>query len=241
MWLKRTLLAFVLAALSLVVSAQTLPDDEPLTTGAAIGGGVFVSPVVAGPPPSTTTWDPVQKNSNVVLSNGNLTASSGTTATNISGRETITITTGQKIYGEFTATAVNTGNSVIGVINGSFGFANGHYVGADTNGIGLLPGGGVLYNNAIPATFNAYVQGDVVSMAVDFAGGLIWWRVNSGNWNNSGAANPATGVGGQTIGVTGDLYWAYALIYDGATQNAFTGKFSAPFSFTVPVGFSGQP
>jgi len=237
----RTFLAFLLTTLAFAVSAQTLPDGGSLVAVPSIGGGVYTGTVAAGPPPSTTTWDTVNKNANVVLSNGNLTASSGTATTaNTSGRGSQTITTGQKIYGEFTAT-VNTGNSLIGVVNASFSFANFNYLGIDTNGIGLLPSGGVLYNNGIPASYSGFTTGDVISVAVDFNAGLMWWRINAGNWNNSGAANPATGVGGQTIGVTGNLFWAYGLIYDGATQNAFIGKFSSPFTFSVPAGFSGQP
>ena len=242
MWLKRTLIALLLATASLVAHAQSLPDGGPLGAAPFIGSG-FSTAIAAGspPPPVGTTWSTTNKNSNVVLSNSNLTASSGTATTaNTAGREDQSITTGQKIYGEFTATT-NTGNSLIGVVNASFSFADFNYLGIDTNGIGLLPSGAVLYNNGVPATFAAFTTGDVVSMAVDFNAALIWWRVNSGNWDNSALANPATGVGGQAIGITGDLFWAYGLIYDGGTQNAFVGKFSTPFSLAVPVGFSGQP
>jgi hypothetical protein len=78
----------------------------------------------------------------------------------------------------------------------------------------------------------------VLCIAVDYSNGTVWWRTNGGNWNNDPSANPSTNIGGQTIGVTGALFWAYG--FGSGTNYSAIAKFTAPFTYTPPPGFTGQ-
>jgi hypothetical protein len=86
------------------------------------------------------------------------------------------------------------------------------------------------------------VVNDVVCTAVDLTAGLIWFRRNAGNWNGSGTANPATGVGGVNYA----QYWSsvismygfapYAFMF--GTNDQMTLNFGdTAFAQAVPSGF----
>ena len=56
------------------------------------------------------------------------------------------------------------------------------------------------------------------------------------DWNNSGTANPATGVGGISSGVAGPYY---ASASSSSASTSYTANFGASaFSFTMPSGFT---
>src|SRR4029077_13475902 len=69
------------------------------------------------------------------------------------------------------------------------------------------------------------VSGDVIGVAVDFTNHLAWFRRNSGNWNNDGTANPATGVGGITIAA--GSYAPTVGFGAGGSARTTTGNFGA--------------
>ena len=193
----------------------------------------------SGTPP-VSTWDPVDLNANIVLSGGDLDAASGTAAANQNycGRNTLAISTGDKKYTEIEVTALDPSPMILGIVNATFPFNDGHYLGIDTDGTALAPDGSVYYDNGVVASFDPYVQGDVIGIAVDFDAGLIWWQFNGSDWNADPSADPATGTGGHAIPLTGDAHWAYDLNYDGATQASITMHVT-PYDFTVPTGFTG--
>ena len=67
----------------------------------------------------------------------------------------------------------------------------------DPRQLAWLPGGTVyLPNGNSVGTANAWGAGDWTEWAVDFTNHEIWLRVNGGNWNNNGSADPDTNVGG---------------------------------------------
>lgn len=77
--------------------------------------------------------------------------------------------------------------------------------------------------------------------AVDIDNELIWMRVGSGNWNNSGSADPATGVGGLTItpvwnGASNRLLWPGC--NNGNTAASSLYLKSADFAQAVPSGYA---
>jgi SPRY domain len=198
----------------------------------------------AGVTPSAVTWDPSFKNANLTLSGGNLIATGGAlTFQFTSALSTGSITAGKKKYFEVTVTANGStaGTFGVGVGNASTQLGNNQYLGLDLNSIGAYDNGNVFMNATQIATVAPFATGSVVCTAVDFTAGLIWWRTNNGNWNNSSTANPATGTGGISIGAAGTLSPAIALYYDGVTLDVATGNFSSSTSFTPPAGFSTFP
>jgi hypothetical protein len=75
-------------------------------------------------------------------------------------------------------------------------------------------------------------------VAVDIGAQLIWLRKGAaGNWNNSGAANPATAVGGLSFaGITGAVFPAVSAQFSSAeTIKINTGQ--EPFVGARPTGF----
>jgi hypothetical protein len=179
-----------------------------------------------------TTWSTTDKTASVTLSNGNLTA---TTITVAQGLRAADRQASGKFYLEFT---MNTTNSAtyIGLvgINTTLGISTTVAPSAVVNINGTIS----VDNVSTGIQLGVRSSGDVYGVAVDLSNRLIWFRVApSGNWNNSAAASPGTGVGG--IGITGGLGlplypWAY---FNGA-GNIVANFGDSAFSGTVPSGFT---
>jgi hypothetical protein len=180
--------------------------------------------------PAATHWNPANKTAAFALDSTFLIATSSAIATAAATRSMTGLT-----YFEITATTL-TGTLSIGFVNRSYNMASGTILGTDNNGLGFKSSGAVVLNNATLSTIQTYAQGDVVCVAVDIANRLVWFRTNGGNWNNSGAANPATGVGGIDYSSMslGALLPAIGCSVTGAV---LTGKFTSGFAQTAPSGF----
>lgn len=179
---------------------------------------------------AATTFDPSNKTAAFTLSGGNLVATSSAIATAAATR----VMTGPT-YFEVTATTL-TGTLSIGFVNRSYNMASGTILGTDNNGLGFKSTGAVVLNNVTLSTIQTYAQGDVVCVAVDIANRMVWFRTNGGNWNNSGTANPATGVGGIDYS-TMNLGALFPAISCSITGAVLTGKFTSGFAQTAPSGF----
>jgi hypothetical protein len=188
---------------------------------------------------------------NVTLSGGNLVATNTTGASNDCGARVPTaMQNSGKFYFEAKVTA---------------------FVGGTANGVGIAPattapnnnyadltgstsgwnsiqfsGGGVFSNGSLvsPASLGARSNGDVIGLAVDLDNRMMWFRVApSGNWNNSGTANPATNTGG--VAIPAGALGPFCNFGGGgsAANNITTLNFGAStFSGAVPSGFtSGWP
>jgi hypothetical protein len=136
----------------------------------------------------------------------------------------------------------------VGIGSTSYGPAYTTALGFDTTrfGAGLYTTGIVKYNNGNAATANSYTNGDTVCVAVDLAAKLIWFKVihlgTAGNWNNSGTANPATGVGGASLGGLAGGPWYPAVSHwfntDNVTANFGGGAYAiVTAGGAVPSGF----
>lgn len=177
-----------------------------------------------------TTWDANNKSSTEALSGGNLVATSSGVGT-VSATRLMTGPT----YFEVTPTTL-TGTVAVGLVNRSYNMASGTILGTDNNGIGYKSSGAVVLNNVTLSTIATYAAGNIIGVAVDLQNRLVWFRVGTGNWNNSATANPATGSGGidySTMALT-SLFPAAGGNATGAVMTAaFTG-----FTNTAPSGFS---
>ena len=116
--------------------------------------------------------------------------------------------------------------------------------GADDNSVGLGQQGYYYFNDSATSTdWNLdnpnWVQGDYIDVAVDMVAKKFWVRVNGGNWNNNGSANPATNTGGYTIDQNiidnGPVYPAITLASFNYIQ---TYDFQQTAQYAVPSGFT---
>jgi hypothetical protein len=218
-----------LAALIAVLSLFVLSAPHAQFNGCSAG---FCNPPSASsPPPSTTTFNPAQTAATITLSNGNLTATANSNSGAANTRSISCHSTG-KFYAEFTI-GTSTGGGTLGIGIADNGELS--WLGSGTHSVAMYDGGQVYYADATTTTYNSFAATNIVSMAVDVGGGLEWWRVGSGNWNNSGSANPATGAGGFSATLSGTIC---AAVEEEATTNAVTANFGATsYAQSVPAGF----
>ena len=189
---------------------------------------------------TTVTWDSATAAAQVTFSNANLTLSSTATDNGwYTARASASYSTG-KFYLE---TAITT-NLASGLGTWSFGVANASQ--SQVNYLGSSSGTGLAYypNNGgiLPSgTIQSGSVGQTVCVAYDFANKNVWFRIGSGNWNNSSTADPATNTGGVSFSaITGPYYPAFGLDAVSGSQGSTTTKFGATaFSFSLPSGFSG--
>jgi hypothetical protein len=186
--------------------------------------------------PAYTSWNPLDVNA-VTLSNNNLTAVSTAGVGGVRGLQSLT---SGKYYWECRLSPLvgNTGGIGIGLATSNLAGGAGNVGGAGIMRLSSI----IKINGTILASAGDMPPGSIVGMAIDFTAALIWFRVTpSGNWNLSGTANPATGVGGLSISsIAGPLFpmFTSANTGDGAVAN-FGGS---AFNGAVPSGFtSGWP
>jgi hypothetical protein len=184
---------------------------------------------------ANTTWNPSDI-INATLSNGNLTI----TNNGLGGAaRAIDKQISGKWYWEATL--------VIGGSSDGVGFATmpAPLGNSSWPGTVLLSQGGAIFLNGAQQTswgsFGTIANGSVICMAIDLTNQLAWFRLGAaGNWNNTAAANPATGAYGiniQSIAGIGVPVYPYAFVWAGGQQ--FTANFgNIAFTGLVPSGFT---
>jgi hypothetical protein len=230
--METTMRKLLLIALAAVVFAIVSPASAQFN-GCPAGFCAVGAPSGGGG--GTTTWNPADKSAQIVLSNGNLTITNGGSLNLVGGRAIASHSSG-KFYFEHTVLATNS-NDQLGFGNATESLGS---VGQSTNSVGwkFLSGGAVQINGSTIGTAAGGVAvSDVLSAAVDFTGKLIWFRVNAGNWNNSGTANPATGTGGFSLStLAAGPYFPQADV-DGASSSYTSNFGGSTYAQTVPAGF----
>lgn len=169
-------------------------------------------------PPETNAWDPDATDG--TLSNSNRTTTGGTVAYGSAKFDA-------KEYAEVKLDVVTDASDGAGLFGGIA-----YFVGTDGEVHTSLGDPGV--------NIGSFGQGDVICIAVDAPNVKYWFRVNNGNWNGSGTANPATGAGGLAL-ITGDTplpVWFNAGGAGGTSDVATINADSANFAFTPPSGFA---
>lgn len=214
------------------VSPAIAPGTINITVTTAGGTSIAGAPSQFTGLITPTTWNPSDKTASVTLSNNNLTAS--TTASPGAGRGIAGFSSG-KYYWEAVYTTVVQFNGGVGLSpagalpsgmdsSGSMGVGGSYHIyinGADYLGIALAG------------------SGNLVCFAVDLGAQLFWSRLGaSGNWNNSGTANPATGTGGISISALSRPLFPMFAVTSGASQNLTANFGASSFTGTVPSGFA---
>lgn len=184
------------------------------------------------------TWNPADKNSQIELSNGNLTATRTEAFTNsyATVRAVVPRSSG-KYYFEVRIDAGTTGPyACVGVCTSAQSLSA--YIGDAANGWSYYQETGNKVTNGTNSSFGAsYTTGDVIGVAFDAGTGKVWFGKN-GVWQGSG--DPASGTGEAFSGLSGAIYPALSL-YTGTTtpRHAGTARFKASdFSYTPPSGFA---
>jgi len=206
-------------------TGPTGPTGAPGTAG---GAGPTGS---TGPSVILSNWNPLDKSAGITLSNSNLTAQNTSGASGV--RSTNSYTTG-KLYFEITHdVAGNNGNTCSGVATAAAGLGTPFF-----GNVGVRCTDGVVIANASTvATLGAVTVGSTLCFALDLVNLQMWARLNGGNWNNSGTADPATNTGGFSVSFFTAPVFAWVSFGDLiAVQTADFG--ATAFKFSMPSGFS---
>lgn len=197
---------------------EVIVDEEPV---------VAVSYAVFNPLTATDTE----------LTNGDLTArhSSISGATGAKVRATDAKFTG-KFYVEMTVDTTGGNFSAFGIMLAIATFSD--FVFFNQKGLGIILNGQIFTNGVGGANIGALSNGDVIAFAIDIDNALGWIRKSpSGDWNDDGGADPASGTGGFDLDVGG---WLPVTAWDFDTEDAqVTANFGASsFVGAVPTGFT---
>lgn len=182
--------------------------------------------------PSTTTWNPADKDASITLSAGNLTATKASGSGFCGVRAVASASTGKK-YWELTWTSVTAGLCMVGIADGTWNLTA-NFLGQAAGSIGWTTSATIF---GASGSADSWTAGDVLSIALDIGGALIWFRRNaSARWNASGSADPATGTGGiSTSSVATPMFAAASL---DATGDIVTANFGgSAYNLAAPSGF----
>lgn len=169
------------------------------------------------------------------LSNGGLTATRTAQVQVYGGAHSTSFKSSGKYYFEF-LNNTDLKPETWGIMNTLATYTN---MGNDSTNCFYVYYGGGIWSNGTDLTIplGAIRIGERACFAIDLTARLGWIRRQGGNWNNSGTANPATGVGGAVIG-PGSFAPATAF-GSGTVGTNTTANFGATaFTFTVPSGFT---
>lgn len=181
-----------------------------------------------------TTWNSLDKEATVTLSNGDLTAATSNVSSSIIYRDVRGVAgkSSGKWYFEILIDAVRTPSStLIGLASTSQSLAN--FPGLDAQGIGYYSADGNVYSNNASAGVGAtYTAGDIVMIAWD-AGTHSFWFGKNGTWNVSGS--PSSGANAITVfNPGGSIYPIFGAPGDSVSRVTLI---TTP-TYTIPSGFS---
>lgn len=204
---------------------------------------------------AATTWNP-SDNSNLTLSNGNLTANDETTQSNwqsIRSTNSPGKTSG-KWHIEFSASGSSgiSGNWAIAFADSSEPLTNSNIGTSGTHALYFVLSGsnGQIHVFQNSVELNSYTltwaNGDVFAMEIDVTNALVWLQdvTQASGWTNSAltnfTGNPATGVGGTSITAasTGGIMALFSGFFLGTnvvicTVNPTTATTAVSSGFTI--------
>lgn len=177
--------------------------------------------------------NPFDKSPNITLSNGNLTATNTTTATQSDIRITTPVVLADpKKYFEIHIDNSTGVGVLLALLGGDLSTSN------NANILTYNTNGGVFFNGQISPGLPSYATGNTVSIAIDMLNLRLASRINGGNWNGNVANDPAVGfIDLSGAGRFSTVNAVYPGIGIGSLTGAVTMIFSG-FSFAVPTGYS---
>jgi hypothetical protein len=191
------------------------PNNISVTAGTTYDA-MIDSPTLSAAASNYCVLNPLQKSSNVTLSNANLTWSTSGASTKV--LSTIGMSSG-KYYCEFTMASDN-GN--YGIATAQTGISGTNYLGNDANGWCYAMDGNKYTNDSGAAYGATYTSGDIIGVAFDADNGTLAYFKNG--------VSQGTAFTGLT---SGPYFFA-----QGADPSAGSVNFGQrPFSYTPPTGF----
>ncbi len=164
-----------------------------------------------------STWNPLDKNANLALSNGNLTATSGVNNNYKSIRSTVSVTSGKWYWEYVFAGAVR----MSGVANSSASLSN--FIGSDADGWGYFQDGDK-YNNGSGSAYGASYTTETIGIALDMDGGSVTMYKDN------------VSQGTMFTGITGTIFAAMSIDTNGTAMTANFG--ATALTYSPPGGFN---
>ncbi|MFD1627643.1 SPRY domain-containing protein [Azospirillum griseum] len=187
---------------------------------------------------SSEMWSSSDKETNLTLANGNLTASvSGSTMQ--SGRAGVALSGKRYFEVRLDAAAPSGLSAIIGIATATVVFSNNWGLAAASGSAGFASDTGQKLTNSTGVAFGStWTMGDVIGVATDDSSGAdvkIWFSKN-GIWQGGG--NPAAGANPAFSLSVGTYYPAVTCKSGGQVSARFTGTL---WSYSAPSGFSAIP
>ncbi|GGH14845.1 hypothetical protein GCM10007036_14420 [Alsobacter metallidurans] len=186
----------------------------------------------------TTTLNPANKSSFATLADDNRTFSNGFSA-NASAVAIASVSSGLIYFeAEIHSTGYSGNNWCVGIGNSSYALAVDPYNSANAIGLYRSYAAGNAQagtgGSSLIALAAAGARGDVVGVCFNPTTKKAWFRLNAGLWNNSGTADPVSGVGGVAWTFSGPYF---PVIACDDTNEVATMRFApASWGFTPPTG-----
>lgn len=194
-------------------------------------------------PYKTSTWNPNDFQSELLLSNSNQTVKDGPfllpeyhLCRSLIGKKT------GKWYAEILGSVVNSGaeQSGFGVCTSAISltdYPGGSSGGGSGQGYSLFNDGKLYTNGTNTATVAGYATGNYLQIALDLDNGKLWFGVNN-TWTGTG--NPSTGANPQfsTVPTTGNKFFYIAITIFNKPSTFTLRTKNSTFSGTIPTGFS---
>lgn len=176
----------------------------------------------------TVAWNPDDKDWELSLSNGDLTATMD--ANGPGGVRATESKSSGKWYWEITINIINTTRVAVGTSSASLAI----HTGNDVNGYGYNSIDGYKWtNNSGVAYGDSFIGDAVISVALDMDNGKVWFA-KDGIWQASG--DPAAETNEAFSGLSGAIF-PMVSIYQ--TDRGVTANFGASaFSYSIPSGFT---
>lgn len=187
------------------------------------------------------TWSPTLTAGHNSLSGGNLTATHTNGIYHDDKTLSNTAWTG-KVY--FEVTVVNSytfGNTRVGIADSAQVTLDGNGAGGDSTY--MVAYSGQTYADGSASTNYSWTgaNNDEICVAIDIPNQLIWYRQNSGIWNNNAANDPAAGTGGISF-AGGSLATVRGLVSMFNDDESVIARMTAAnFQHTPPSGFAEPP
>lgn len=204
-------------------------NDSLVDTPTSFGSDTGVGNEVRG---NYCTWNPLNKGSNLTISNGNLDVSSATGHATV--LTTIPVVAGIKSYMEFTVTTDGSGGwgvTTNPAAENSYGEIAGKWWAYDNGG------NFVIINQTSTGNYSPRVNnGDVLQLAIDYSTGKVHLGINNTwiNSTNGTDGNPATGANPTfTLSTTAPIF----PIFESNGLYAAANFGQRAFAYTAPSGF----
>lgn len=180
------------------------------------------------------TWNPSDKSNDVVLTNGNLTATRPSYVNGVyyGGTKATEGVSDKKVYFECLITGNNYVSAGVSKSTTALNIGTPSLAAAEPKSqywyTGVLFSGNYSYASAVP------ING-ILGVALDLINGKLFFSVN-GVWQSS--SDPATGVNPAQTGLTGE-WVASCYLYYTPTNNTVTANFGdTPFTYPIPEGYT---